>query len=70
MLLTASTESKKFINRYTKSKEIFVLQERPDSMKLSTNKKILFWQLHCGHFHIHFCNNFPIGYNSDSVLTM
>ena len=38
MLLTASTDLKKFINSYTNHKEIFDLQERHDSMELNTNK--------------------------------
>ena len=37
-LLTASTVLKIFINSYTIHKEIFDLQERPDSIELNTNK--------------------------------
>ena len=37
-LLTASTNLKKFINRYTNHKEIFDLQERHDITELNTNK--------------------------------
>ena len=37
-LLTASTDLKKFINRYTNHKEIFDLQQRHDNMELNTNK--------------------------------
>ena len=40
-LLTASSDLKEFIHQYTNDKEIFNLQERHDSMELST-KKILF----------------------------
>ena len=38
MLLTASSNLKKFINSYNNNKEIFDLQERHDSMELNTNK--------------------------------
>ena len=37
-LLTASSDLKEFINRYTKHKEIFDLQERHDNMEINTNK--------------------------------
>ena len=37
-LLTASSDLKEFIHWYTNDKEIFDLQERHDSMELSTNK--------------------------------
>ena len=37
MLLTASTDLKKFISSYTNHKEIFDLQERHDSMELNNN---------------------------------
>ena len=41
-LLTASTDLKEFIHRYTNKKEIFDLQERHDSteLKLNTNKNV------------------------------
>ena len=38
-LLTASSDLKEFIHRYTNDKEIFDLQERHDCMELNTNKK-------------------------------
>ena len=41
MLLTVSTDIKRFINRYTNQKEIFDLQERHDNMELKTNKNLL-----------------------------
>ena len=37
-LLAASSDLKEFIHQYTNDKEIFDLQERHDSMKLSSNK--------------------------------
>ena len=37
-VLTASSDLKEFIHRYTNNKEIFDLQERHDSMELNTNK--------------------------------
>ena len=36
--LTASSNLKEFINRYTNHKEIFNLQERHDNTELNTNK--------------------------------
>ena len=37
-LLTASSNLKEFIHRYTNNKEIFDLQERNDGIELNTNK--------------------------------
>ena len=37
-LLTASSDLKEFINRYTNNRKIFDLQERHDNMELNTNK--------------------------------
>ena len=37
-LLTASSDLKEFINRYTNHKEILELQEKHDNMELNTNK--------------------------------
>ena len=37
-LLTASSNLKEYINRYTNHKEIFDLQERHDNTELNTNK--------------------------------
>ena len=61
---------KEFINSYTNHKEIFDLQERHDNMELNTNKNFFSWKLHCGHFHVYVCNNFPTGYNFDSIFIM
>ena len=38
-LLTASSNLREFINRYTNHEEIYDLQERHDNMELNTNKK-------------------------------
>ena len=68
-LLTTSSDLKEFINSYTNHKEIFDFQERYDNMELNTNK-LSFLKLHCGYFLVHFCNDFPIGYNFDSIFIM
>ena len=67
-LLTASSDLKEFINSYTNHKEIFDLQERHDNT-LNTNKNV-FLKLHHGYFYVHFCNNFPTGYNFDRIFIM
>ena len=69
-LLTASSDLKEFIHWYTNDKEFFDLQERHDSLELSTNK-ISFLKVFINrHFSVHYCDNFFTGYNFDSVFIM
>ena len=69
-LLTASSDLKEFIYQCTNNKEIFDLQERHDSMELNT--KFLFSENYIVDvfFSVHYCNNFPTGYNFDSIFIM
>ena len=55
-LMTASSNLKEFICRYTNDKEIFDLQERHDSteLELNTNKNF-FSDNYIRHFSVHYC---------------
>ena len=69
-LLTASSDLKEFINSYTNHKEFFNLQERHDNMELNPNKKFFSDNYIVDIFMFIFCNNFPTGYNFDSIFIM
>ena len=68
-LLTASSDLEEFIHWCTNDKEIFDLQERHDSMELNTNK-YFFSDNYNRCFSVHYSDNFPTGYNFDSIFIM
>ena len=69
-LLTALSHLKEFIHWYTNVKEIFDLQERHDSMELNNNKNFFSDNYIIDVFSVHYCDNFPTGYNFDSIFIM
>ena len=69
-LLTASSDLKEFIHQYTNDKEIFDLQERYDNTKLNSNKNFFYDNYNHRHFSVHYCDNFPTGYNFDNIFIM
>ena len=69
-LLTPSSNLKEFIHWYTNNKEIFDLQERPNSTKLNTNKNSFSENDIIDVFSVHYCDNFSTGYNFDSMFIM